>query len=108
MQLESAKQEQTPIKVTLPDGSEKPGVKLVTTPMDIAKTISKSLATNAVVAKIDGKEWDLLRPLEADCSMSLHTFDEREGKEVCHLLSIHTAAACNSCFEPPCDCSSAE
>ncbi len=50
--------------------------------MDIAKSISKSLANNAVVAKVDGKEWDLLRPLEGDCKMSLHTFDEQEGKEV--------------------------
>ena len=82
MQLGEAKQEQAPIKVTLPDGSEKPGVRLVTTPMDIAKAISKSLANNAVVAKVDGKEWDLLRPLESDCKLSLHTFADREGKEV--------------------------
>lgn len=82
MQLEEAKLEQAPIKVTLPDGSEKPGVRLVTTPMDIAKAISKSLANNAVVAKVDGKEWDLLRPLENDCKLSLHTFADREGKEV--------------------------
>ena len=81
-QLEQAKQEQVPIKVTLPDGSEKAGVRLVTTPMDIAKTLSKSLANSAVVSKVDGKEWDLLRPLEGDCKLSLHTFDEREGKEV--------------------------
>ena len=82
MQLEEAKQEQAPIKVTLPDGSEKPGIRLVTTPMDIAKAISKSLANNAVVAKVDGKEWDLLRPLESDCKLSLHNFADREGKEV--------------------------
>ena len=82
LQLEQAKQEQVPLKVTLPDGTERDGVKLVTTPMDIAKSISKSLANNAVVAKVDGKEWDLLRPLEGDCKMSLHTFDEQEGKEV--------------------------
>ena len=57
--------------------------------MDIAKSISKSLANNAVVAKVDGKEWDLMRPLEADCKMSLHTFDEREGKEVwCQLRAV--------------------
>lgn len=80
--MEQAKQEQVSIKVTLPDGTEKQGVKLVTSPMDIAKMISKSLANNAVVAKIDGKEWDLLRPLEGDCKMSLHTFEEQEGKEV--------------------------
>ena len=82
MQLEEAKKEHAPIKVTLPDGSEKPGFRLVTTPMDIAKAISKSLANNAVVAKVDGKEWDLLRPLKSNCKLSLHTFADREGKEV--------------------------
>ena len=82
MQIEQAKQEQAPIKITLPDGTEKDGVRLVTTPMDIAKTISKSLANNAVVAKVDGNVWDLLRPLEGDCKLSLHTFDEDEGKDV--------------------------
>ncbi len=96
LQIEKAKQEQAPIKVTLPDGTVKDGVKLVTTPMDIAKTISKSLANNAVVAKVDGNVWDLLRPLEGDCKLSLHTFDEDEGKDVrqpcpCYATFMNTS-----------------
>ena len=55
----------------------------MTMPMDIAKGISKSLSSAAVVATVDGQAWDLLRPLEADCRLSIHTFEEREGKEVC-------------------------
>ncbi len=63
--------------------------------MDIAKTISKSLANNAVVAKVDGNVWDLLRPLEGDCRLSLHTFDEDEGKDVrspcpCYATMLNT------------------
>ena len=77
--------------MTLPDGSAKEGVRLVTTPMDIAKGVSKSLSSAAVVATVDGQTWDLLRPLEADCRLSLHTFDEREGKEVCAIsAAMHT------------------
>jgi threonyl-tRNA synthetase len=82
VQVEKAKEESVPIKVILPDGSEKPGIKLVTTPMDIIKGISKSLANNAVVAKVDGQIWDLFRPLEGDCALQVFSFEDPEGKEV--------------------------
>lgn len=80
--IEAAKAANVPIKVTLPDGAAKEGIKGATTPLDIANQISKSLAKKVVVAKVDGDEWDLFRPLEGDCNISLHTFDEPEGKEV--------------------------
>ena len=41
-----------PIKIILPDGSAKEGVSFVTTPLDVAKMISNSLANNIVVAKV--------------------------------------------------------
>jgi threonyl-tRNA synthetase len=81
-ELEAAKAANIPIKVTLPDGSEKPGIKNVTNPMDIANSISKSLAKKTIVAKVDGKVWDLLRPLEGDCSLELCSFEDPDGKEV--------------------------
>lgn len=80
--IEAAKQASVPIKVVLPDGATKAGVRGVTTPLDIASDISKSLAKKVVVAKVDGEVWDLFRPLEGDCSLSLHSFDDPEGKEV--------------------------
>jgi len=80
--LEAAKAANIPIKVILPDGSEKPGIKNVTNPMDIANSISKSLAKKTIVAKVDGKVWDLLRPLEGDCALQLCSFDDPDGKEV--------------------------
>lgn len=80
--LEAAKQANVPIKVILPDGSEKPGVKGVTSPLDIANLISKSLAKKIVVAKVDGDVWDLARPLEGDCALQLLNFEDPEGKEV--------------------------
>jgi hypothetical protein len=71
--MEAAKAANEPLTVTLPDGATKPGVKGVTTPLDVAAAISKSLAK---------KVWDLFRPLGGDCALSLHTFDDTDGKEV--------------------------
>eukprot|EP00747_Dinoflagellata_sp_TGD_P033120 gnl/TRDRNA2_/TRDRNA2_136402_c0_seq1.p1 gnl/TRDRNA2_/TRDRNA2_136402_c0~~gnl/TRDRNA2_/TRDRNA2_136402_c0_seq1.p1 ORF type:complete len:924 (+),score=186.86 gnl/TRDRNA2_/TRDRNA2_136402_c0_seq1:32-2803(+) len=42
----------TPIGVTLPDGSVKEGVAFKTTPMDIALNISKGLANSVVIARV--------------------------------------------------------
>lgn len=42
-----------PIKVTLPDGSVKDGVAFETSPFDIARAISKSLAESCVAAKVN-------------------------------------------------------
>ncbi len=54
----------------------------VTTPLDVANALSKSLAKRVVVAEADGAEWDLFRPLRAPCALRLHTFDDDLGKHV--------------------------
>lgn len=46
--------EPQPISITLPDGKVLPGVAGVTTPMDIAKGISNSLAERIIVARVSG------------------------------------------------------
>ena len=65
--------DQTPesIKITLPDGKEVPGETWRTTPYDVAVSISKGLADNCVVAKVDGDVWDLDRPFERSCKLQL-------------------------------------
>jgi len=73
-------------QIVLPDGNVKEGVKLVTTPLEIALGISKKLAQSAIVAKVDGGVWDMFRPLEADCTLELCSFEDPDGKEVCHWL----------------------
>ena len=87
--LERAREDAVPLKVTLLDGTEKEGIKNVTTPLDVAGLLSKSLAKKSVVAKVDGREWDLTRPLERDCTLQLFGFETAEGKEVgdqsCHI-----------------------
>lgn len=87
--LEEAKAANVPIKVILPDGSVKAGVKGVTTPYDVANEISKSLAKKTVVAKVDEQVWDLSRPLEGDCALQLLSFDDADGKDTFWHSSAH-------------------
>ena len=79
--VEAAKEAAIALKVVLPDGTEKEGVSGVTTPLDIAGEISKSLAKKSMVAKVNGEEWDVTRPLTGDCSLELFGFETPEGKE---------------------------
>lgn len=82
MQVAAARERNEQITVTLPDGGTKTAVKGATTPLDIAGQLSKSLAKQVVVADVDGGKWDLFRPLEQDCRLELHTFDNAKGKDV--------------------------
>jgi len=47
--------------------------------MNIAMGISKGLAENVVIAKVDGQLWDLERPLESSCRLELLKFEDTEG-----------------------------
>mmetsp|Transcript_14766 Transcript_14766/g.40377 ORF Transcript_14766/g.40377 Transcript_14766/m.40377 type:complete len:704 (+) Transcript_14766:59-2170(+) len=78
-----------PIDVKLPDGTIKKGVKGKTTPFDIAMGISKGLAENSVVAKVNGSGWDMKRPLEGDCELELCKFDNPFGRETFWHSSAH-------------------
>ena len=69
-------------RVTLPDGKEVPGESWTTTPYDVALGISKGLADNCVVARVDGELWDLDRPLEKDVKLELVKFEDEEGQAV--------------------------
>ena len=66
-----AAQPRDPITITLPDGKEVAGNSWSTTPYEVASSISKGLADNCVVAKVDNEEWDIDRPFEKSCSLKL-------------------------------------
>jgi hypothetical protein len=66
----------------MPDGKERAGIRGATTPLDVANEISKSLAKKCVVAKVDGADWDLFRPMEGDCTLQFFSFDDAEGRDV--------------------------
>lgn len=98
----------SPIKVTLPDGREMDGIAWETSPMDIAKLISKSLSERIVIARVDGKLWDLERPLENSCKMELLDFESEDGRMVYWHSSAHVLGeacelhyGCHLCIGPP-------
>lgn len=78
-----------PIKVTLPDGKVLEGESWRTTPLNIAEKISKGLADNTVIAKVNGELFDLDRPLEGDCEIKFLKFDDEEGKMVFWHSTAH-------------------
>lgn len=95
-----AKEANKSISITLPDGNVQSAVAGVTTPMDIAKALSKSLAKKVVVAKVkpegatEAGTWDLLRPLETNSTLELFSFEDKVGKDVSTFpLCTH---ACNT------------
>ncbi|KDQ50940.1 hypothetical protein JAAARDRAFT_41579 [Jaapia argillacea MUCL 33604] len=98
------------IAVTLPDGSERKGTSWETSPMDIAKELSKSLSERIVIAKVNGDLWDLDRPLESSCKLELLDFENPDGKKVFWHSSAHVLGeaserhyGCHLCIGPPTD-----
>ncbi|KAK1425852.1 hypothetical protein QVD17_21213 [Tagetes erecta] len=95
------------IKITLLDGTVKEGKKWETTPFDIAKGLSKSLASNALISQVDGVLWDMTRPLEGDCQLKIFTFDSDEGRDTfwhssAHILgqALEQTYGCKLCIGP--------
>ncbi|WP_031498360.1 threonine--tRNA ligase [Bryobacter aggregatus] len=79
------------VLVTLPDGSQK-AFPAGTRPLDIAQSISKRLAEDAIVAKVDGNLWDLTRPLEGDAAVSILTTKDPASLEVYRHSTAHLLA----------------
>ncbi|KAG0346725.1 threonyl-tRNA synthetase [Podila humilis] len=103
-----AAQPRTPITITMPDGSVREGTAWETSPMDIAKSIAKSLAERVVIAKVDKVLWDLERPLTTSCKLELLDFENEEGKAVFWHSSAHVLGeacekhyGCHLCIGPP-------
>eukprot|EP00118_Oscarella_pearsei_P023308 m.277443 g.277443 ORF g.277443 m.277443 type:complete len:712 (+) comp40608_c0_seq38:113-2248(+) len=103
-----AAKESVPIKITLPDGKAVDGSSWKTTPFDVASGISKGLADNVVIAKVNGAVFDLDRPLESDCKLELLKFDDPEAQAVfwhstAHVLgeSMERCYGGCLCYGPP-------
>lgn len=84
-----AAKESVDITVTLPDGKTVSGKSWRTTPYEVACGISKGLADNSVVAKVNGVLWDLDRVLEGDAKLELIKFNDDEGQYVFWHSSAH-------------------
>jgi threonyl-tRNA synthetase len=79
-------------QVTLPDGSVQ-DVPAGTSALDIAQKISPRLAEAAIVAKVNGRLYDLKRPLEADATVEILTPKNPEALEVYRHSTAHLCAA---------------
>jgi threonyl-tRNA synthetase len=80
------------IVITFSDNSKKiypAGI----TGMDIAQSISQSLAREALAIKVNDTLLDLERPIESDAKIQILTWEDREGKEVFWHSSAHIMAA---------------
>ncbi len=91
MATAAKKDNDSKIKITFPDGAFKEFSK-GTTALEIAKTISRGLAEEAVAAKVNGVLYDLTRPVESDAALQLLKFDSAEGKSVFWHSAAHVMA----------------
>jgi threonyl-tRNA synthetase len=80
------------ITLTLPDGSQQ-NVAAGTTPLDVARSISRRLADEAIAAKIDGEFVDLTRPLTSGGSLRILTPKDPEALEIYRHSAAHLLAA---------------
>jgi threonyl-tRNA synthetase len=80
------------ITITLPDGSQR-NLAQGATPLDVAKSISRRLADDALVAKVNGELVDLERPIESDAAVQILTTRDREALNVYRHSTAHLLAA---------------
>jgi threonyl-tRNA synthetase len=79
------------IQVTLPDGSVREYAEGVSA-MDVALSISEGLARNVLAAKVNNVVVDATRTLPGDCTLSLLTWNDPEGKSTMWHSSAHLMA----------------
>ncbi|EDM08408.1 threonyl-tRNA synthetase-like 2, isoform CRA_a [Rattus norvegicus] len=96
------------ISVRVAGGKTVQGEEWKTTPYQVAAGISKELAENTVIAKVNGVLWDLDRPLEGDSTVELLMFDNEEAQAVYWHSSAHVLGEAmelyyggHLCYGPP-------
>ncbi|CDH13485.1 Threonine--tRNA ligase, cytoplasmic [Zygosaccharomyces bailii ISA1307] len=110
----TASMPRVPLKIVLKDGSVKEATAWETTPMDIAKSIAKSLPDKLCISKVNGELWDLDRAFEGsegqEIRLELLDFESEAGKKVFWHSSAHVlgeSCECNLgahiCLGPPTD-----
>jgi len=79
------------IKITLPDGAVREYA-TGTPALEIAKSISEGLARKVLAANVNGQVWDATRPISADASLKLLTWDDADGKSTFWHSTAHLMA----------------
>lgn len=83
--------EDASIRITLPDGACR-ALPRGTTPLQLARQISNSLARRVLLAEVDGELFDLERPLQADARLRLLTAKDPEALHVLRHSTAHATA----------------
>ncbi len=79
------------IKITFPDNSMKEYQEGITG-LEIAKSISNSLAREVISVSVNDEIWDAGRPINEDANIKLHKFEDKEGKHAFWHSSAHLMA----------------
>ena len=79
------------INVTLPDGSKREFADGASA-LDVAESISKSLAKKALAARVNGELRDLKRPLDGDSTVAIVTDKDADGLELIRHDAAHVLA----------------
>ena len=87
------------IQITLPDSS----VREFDGPVngiEIAKSLSNSLAKEVLSISVNGEVWDLSRSINTNASVKLHTWESKEGRETFWHSSAHIMAEAIEFYYP--------
>ena len=87
------------IKVTLPDSTVRE-YSIGTTSLEVALSISEGLARNVLAAKVNNEVIDANRPIIEDCTLSLLTWNDSEGKSTMWHSSAHLMAEALEFYYP--------
>lgn len=79
------------INISFPDGAVRQ-YENGTSALDIAKSISEGLARKVLAANVNGQVWDATRPINADASLQLLTWNDNDGKNTFWHSSAHLMA----------------
>jgi threonyl-tRNA synthetase len=82
---------QTEVKITLPDGKVLTFTRGVTG-AEIAANIGPGLAKAALAVEVDGKVWDIFRPIEQDAKLRILTRKDPEALELIRHDTAHVLA----------------
>jgi len=79
------------INITLPDGAVREYPE-GSSAADIARSISEGLARKVLAAEVNGVVWDSSRPINADATLRLLTWDDKNAKSTFWHSSAHLMA----------------
>ena len=79
------------VAITLPDGSVRKYDGSVSA-LKVAEDIGPGLAKAALLARVDGQQWDLTRPIETDAELALITAKDEDAYELLRHDCAHVLA----------------